>query len=161
MLRKRSKYSGALLLLATIACRDKPIDQGALLTARTVGLADLERGRLAEAEREFERLFAEQPNPENLEGLAAARNTGWRAAQSDHLVFLDADDRLLPDALRLNLVRLAEAPSFGQPIVLYVHVLRLTTVQEVHLDVIERQRLLVRALGSRSALEAVERRVQG
>ena len=40
-----------------------------------------------------------QPN----QGLAAARNTGWRAADSRFVVFLDADDRLLPDALATNL----------------------------------------------------------
>jgi Flp pilus assembly protein TadD len=52
---------GAVLLLATAACREKPIDQGALLTARTVGLADLERGRLVEAEQEFKRVIALAP----------------------------------------------------------------------------------------------------
>jgi len=61
LLRKRTQYSVALLLLATAACREKPIDQGALLTARTVGLADLERGRLAEAEQEFRQVIALAP----------------------------------------------------------------------------------------------------
>jgi hypothetical protein len=44
-----------------LACREKPIDQGALITARTVGLADLERGRLTEAEQEFRQVIALAP----------------------------------------------------------------------------------------------------
>lgn len=46
-------------------------------------------------------------------GLAAARNTGWRAATSEFVVFLDADDRLLPDALAVNVARLAAEPEAG------------------------------------------------
>lgn len=40
-----------------------------------------------------------QPNG----GLAAARNAGTRAATGEKIVFLDADDRLLPEALKLGL----------------------------------------------------------
>jgi glycosyltransferase involved in cell wall biosynthesis len=42
------------------------------------------------------------------QGLAAARNTGVRASHGPYLVFLDADDRLLPAALDAG-VRLLEA----------------------------------------------------
>jgi glycosyltransferase involved in cell wall biosynthesis len=45
-----------------------------------------------------------QPN----QGLAVARNTGWRAARGHYVVFLDADDRLMPEALASNLRRFAE-----------------------------------------------------
>ncbi|WP_161888742.1 glycosyltransferase [Pontibacter russatus] len=36
------------------------------------------------------------------QGLSAARNTGIRHSQGEFLVFLDADDWLLPDAIRTN-----------------------------------------------------------
>ena len=48
-----------------------------------------------------------QPN----QGLAAARNTGWQAAHGRYVVFLDADDRLLPEALGSNLRRFEERPE--------------------------------------------------
>ena len=47
------------------------------------------------------------------QGLAAARNTGWRASGSDYVVFLDADDRFRPEAIALNLAQFAEAPGCG------------------------------------------------
>jgi len=48
-----------------------------------------------------------QPNA----GLAAARNTGIRRSNGDYLVFLDADDRLLPEALRVGLDALRAHPE--------------------------------------------------
>jgi glycosyltransferase involved in cell wall biosynthesis len=59
-----------------------------------------------------------QPNA----GLAAARNTGWRAARSEFVVFLDADDRLLPEALQINVERLAAEPRAGFSYGAYIHV---------------------------------------
>ncbi|HEY7195457.1 MAG TPA: FG-GAP-like repeat-containing protein, partial [Gemmatimonadales bacterium] len=44
----------AVLLLT--GCPEKPVDTGALITARTVGLENLQRGQLAEAEREFKKV---------------------------------------------------------------------------------------------------------
>jgi len=59
-----------------------------------------------------------QPNA----GLSAARNTGWRAASAEFVVFLDADDRLLPDALAHNLRRLGADPDAGMSYGGYVDV---------------------------------------
>lgn len=46
-------------------------------------------------------------------GLAAARNAGLAAATGSHLVFIDADDRLLPEALPTWLALFAERPDSG------------------------------------------------
>jgi glycosyltransferase involved in cell wall biosynthesis len=52
------------------------------------------------------------------EGLAAARNAGLRHSSGMFLIFLDADDRLLPAAAEIGLATLAANPSaactFGQ-----------------------------------------------
>ncbi len=45
------------------------------------------------------------------QGPAAARNTGLRASTGQYLVFLDADDRLLPDAIEVGLRHLNARPG--------------------------------------------------
>ena len=46
-------------------------------------------------------------------GLAAARNTGLDAASSDYTVFLDADDLLMPSAVRSGMACHAKNPGSG------------------------------------------------
>lgn len=45
------------------------------------------------------------------QGLAAARNSGLNAASGDFILFLDGDDRLMPNALAANLRRFADHPE--------------------------------------------------
>jgi glycosyltransferase involved in cell wall biosynthesis len=45
------------------------------------------------------------------QGLAGARNTGIRESKGSYLVFLDADDRLLPDALKVGVECLKARPE--------------------------------------------------
>lgn len=47
------------------------------------------------------------------QGLAAARNRGIRESRGEYLVFLDADDRLTPDALEVNASCLEARPGFA------------------------------------------------
>jgi glycosyltransferase involved in cell wall biosynthesis/cephalosporin hydroxylase len=46
-------------------------------------------------------------------GVAAARNAGIEQSRGEYLVFLDADDRLLPNALETGLVHLKAHPEAG------------------------------------------------
>src|ERR1044071_1045194 len=46
-------------------------------------------------------------------GLAEARNAGFRASTGAYVVFLDADDRLIPDAVESHLSCFAKHPEAG------------------------------------------------
>src|SRR2546426_1125143 len=100
--RKGRQYSvktfrslAIVLLLGAVGCREKPIDQGALITARTVGLEHLQRGRLPEAEQEFKTVIALAPRDPlgyaNL-GLTYLRAGRYAEAESE----LDPARRLDP-----------------------------------------------------------------
>ena len=46
-------------------------------------------------------------------GISTARNTGLKQSRGEYLVFLDADDRLLPEALEVGVSCLHQHPSCG------------------------------------------------
>lgn len=46
-------------------------------------------------------------------GIAEARNAGFRACHGEYVVFLDADDRLTPNAIEAHLACFATHPSAG------------------------------------------------
>jgi glycosyltransferase involved in cell wall biosynthesis len=54
-------------------------------------------------------LFVRQEN----RGLAEARNSGFRASKGEFVLFLDADDRLTPNAVESHLLCFAEHPQAG------------------------------------------------
>ena len=47
------------------------------------------------------------------QGVARARNNGWRRAETPYVLFLDADDRLVPGALALLRAPLEADPTLG------------------------------------------------
>jgi glycosyltransferase involved in cell wall biosynthesis len=48
---------------------------------------------------------------EERRGLSEARNSGWRASSGDYVIFLDADDRLLPGAAATGLETFSRWPQ--------------------------------------------------
>lgn len=69
------------------------------------------------ARRDYAPLLARYPDVKVIrqanQGLAAARNTGLHAATGEFILFLDGDDRMMPQSLALNLRRFAERPEIA------------------------------------------------
>jgi Flp pilus assembly protein TadD len=75
---------GATLVVAVLGCRSKPIDRHALLTAHYLGLSDLERGRLPEAEVQFKQVVALAPrDPLGYANLGLTYLRGGRYAEAE------------------------------------------------------------------------------
>lgn len=71
------------------------------------GSPDDTRGVVARYESDEKVRYLWQAN----QGLSGARNTGLRASTGDYVAFLDADDRLLPEALEAGLACFSQHPE--------------------------------------------------
>jgi cellulose synthase/poly-beta-1,6-N-acetylglucosamine synthase-like glycosyltransferase len=97
---------GAVLerALRSIGCSSCPVE--------VVVIDDASTDETAEVLATFEtslplRVLRQQ----SLTGLAAARNRGLRESRGEYIVFLDAEDRLVPGALDLGATLLSEHPD--------------------------------------------------
>ena len=94
------------------------------------------------------------------QGLSVARNTGLRLASGDYILFVDADDRLIPAAAgRLLKYALSWDLDVGVGDFVYVHEGGAVTANEkppVHFDVpVSGRRFFLESMKTRTALKAV------
>ncbi|MEX2154016.1 MAG: FG-GAP-like repeat-containing protein [Gemmatimonadaceae bacterium] len=74
----------AVLALAASGCRSKPVDTQELLTAHYLGLSDLQKGQLSQAEVQFKKVVALAPNdPLGHANLGLTYLRGGRYAEAE------------------------------------------------------------------------------
>jgi DNA-binding SARP family transcriptional activator len=75
---------GAALVVAANGCRSEPVDTQELLTAHSLGLIDLQRGQLPEAEQQFKKVIALAPkDPVGYANLGLTYLRGGRYAEAE------------------------------------------------------------------------------
>ncbi|HEX8281722.1 MAG TPA: glycosyltransferase, partial [Chthoniobacterales bacterium] len=98
--RQAELLDETLSTVSSQTCRDYEcivVDDGSPIDVRQIAAAHPQT------------ITAQQENA----GPAIARNTGVRASRGDYLVYLDADDHLLPGALEAGLAALEAHPDCG------------------------------------------------
>ena len=120
--------------LATLSARLHPVAEAATVSVvipcfkQAHFLAEAIESVLAQTHPGLELIVVDDGSPDNAgevaarypgvscvrepnAGLAAARNTGLERAEGEFVLFLDADDRLLPEAVELGVRELRAAPE--------------------------------------------------
>ncbi|MDP3767686.1 MAG: FG-GAP-like repeat-containing protein [Dehalococcoidia bacterium] len=106
---------GAALVAAANGCRSEPVDRQELLTAHYLGLTDLERGRLPEAEVQFKKVVALAPrDPLGYANLGLTYLRGGRYAEAE--AQLRRARRLDPASPEIGLIAAKLYSLTGRPV---------------------------------------------
>lgn len=122
------------------------IDSALAQTYRPIEVLIIDDGSSDQTQELVEKKFGDQTEIRYIyqenQGLSAARNTGIREAKADWLVFLDADDRLLPQFIVKTLeahARLPETCAIVAGLVILIDAEGNTIPDRIHFPITEKE----------------------